>query len=116
MNNRYLVVSTLKSGTKMRQSSWLYIQDILFIGGIMFAGFLLQDSIYGPLFIPFEIFNGFVAVMLVKPSRFNAKKKYWQSLYLYMSSITDIYYPLKNASQNEYTKNFLREIENDEES
>ena len=30
MNNRYLVVSTLKSGTKMRQSSWLYIQDILF--------------------------------------------------------------------------------------
>ena len=116
MNNRYLVVSTLKSGTKMRQSSWLYIQDILFIGGIMFAGFLLQDSIYGPLFIPFEIFNGFVAVMLVKPSRFNAKMKYWQSLYLYMSSITDIYYPLKNASQNEYTKKFLREIENEEES
>ena len=55
-------------------------------------------------------------VMLVKPSRFNAKKKYWQSLYLYMSSITDIYYPLKNASQNEYTKKFLREIENEEES
>ena len=54
--------------------------------------------------------------MLVKPSRFNAKKKYWQSLYLYMSSITDIYYPLKNASQNEYTKKLLQEIENEEES
>lgn len=116
MNNRYLVVTSLKSGTKMRQSSWLYIQDILFIGGIMFAGFLLQDSIYGPLFIPFEIFNGFVAVMLVKPSRFNAKKKYWQSIYLYMASIMDIYYPLKNERQIEYTKKLLQEIRNEEEN
>lgn len=111
MTNGYIVVKSIKSGIKLSASGKLYLEDIMFVVLMIGISFTLQPYVYEKLFIPFVIFNGIVGLLLVRPSTYNPGKKYWQSLYLYMVSITDLYYPLKNTSQQKKIDKMLKELE-----
>lgn len=104
MKSRYIVVSTLKSGVKMNQTSKIYIQDILFIVIMVFAGFMFRDLIYEKLFIPFQIFNFLVGIMLVMPSKTNPGKKTYQAVWLCFISVHDFFKPVINSGQAERNK------------
>lgn len=105
MYGRHIVVKSLKAGTKV--SGKLYLMDALFIMGMAFMAFILKDFVYSKITWLFVIFNAFVGIALVSPSKYNPGKRYYQSIYLYAISNTNFYAPLVNEWMKEKTKKLL---------
>lgn len=113
MKDKHIVVKKLKSGIKVSTKSKLYFEDYFVILFMIFIGFFIHDAIYDKLSWLFIAFNGIVGLLLVVPSKYNAEKKTYQSLYLLSISSTCLYKPLVNLSMLHKKNKLLKEIKDE---
>lgn len=79
------MIDELKAETRMLK--WIDLKSTFIILGLTALGFFLKDAVYGPLEIPFIIFNFIVGFVLSIKSPFNRDKMLWQSLILYVKNL-----------------------------
>lgn len=115
MKDKYIVVNNLKSGTKLSESSPLYVTDIAVVMFMALLGFVLEELVIDNLTIPFVIFNMAVGVYMTTSSRSNPGFRRWKSIYMLLLKDTSYFYSLKNISQQAKTEKLLREIKNEKE-
>lgn len=110
--NRYIVVNSIKSGTKFTKLGdiIIYVQDLAVIGFFFLISIFFQDFVMEDLQLPFIIFNIIVGIVMVSPSKYNRGKKMWQTVYLYLSANHETYKGLSNKSLEILKEQMLNEI------
>lgn len=94
---RYTIIQEVKSETKVVGNISVY--DLLFILGYMMIAYLFTNGVAGQLKILYYIFSGLIAIWLTLPSRVNPKRRFWQSLLLFIKKEKVIYKSLRNEQQ-----------------
>lgn len=83
--DEFQMIEEIKAETRMFK--WIDLKSIAIIFAFTFMGFLLRRAVYGPLEIPFIVFNFIVGFILCLKSRWNRGKMIWQSLLLYVMNL-----------------------------
>lgn len=115
------MIDELKAETRMLK--WIDLKSTFIILGFTAMGFFLKDVVYGPLEIPFIIFNFIVGFVLSIKSPFNRDKMLWQSLLLYIRNLISqksVFHAIEeecyeedeiSCSQLMYTRKYLEGID-----
>lgn len=79
---RYIVTKEIKSET---QVVWiLYLQDGAFLLIWTVLVLLLKEQVHNMLRIPYLVFSGLIGIRLVLRSSGNPKRRYYQSIAIYL--------------------------------
>ena len=81
----FQMIEELKAETRMIK--WIDLKSTFIILGFTMFGFVFRGNVYGPLAIPFIIFNFLVGVIISSKSPWNREKRLWQSLLLYVKNL-----------------------------
>lgn len=81
----FQMIDELKAETRMIK--WIDLKSTFIILGFTVFGFLFRNNVYGPLEIPFIVFNFLVGITFSFKSPWNREKMLWQSLLLYIKNM-----------------------------
>lgn len=94
------LIEELKSAAKIGK---FYITDIIFVFIFWMIMNVFQDKVSSYLQIIYNIFNIFVGIILVIPSKYNPKKRLWQSFRFMLTRDNNVYTAI---SVNERSEDF----------
>lgn len=86
---RYIVTKEIKSETQVFW--WMYLQDLAFLVIWISLTLFLRNKVHGHLQIIYILFSVLIGVRLTLRSTMNPKRKYYQSLALYLLQSQHIY-------------------------
>jgi hypothetical protein len=66
------------------------------------------------LLVVYIICNAILGLILISPSKFNPGKKYWQSLFIYITSIHSFYKPLPYRRNEKVKERMLNDLEKEQ--
>lgn len=93
---KYIIPQEIKSETKITKN--IYLFDFFFL--LVYVSFtaLTANIVSGTLTVLYWFFSIACALMLISSSRRNRKRRFYQSLVIYLSRDKKIYRPIANLS------------------
>lgn len=86
---RYVITKEIKSETKVFRN--LFLKDFFFLIGYGALSFAFSSLVHPALKIPFLIFSGGMGICLTLPSAYNKKRRFWESIFLYIRSKKSVF-------------------------
>lgn len=94
---KYITTKEIKASAKIKW--FIYASDFLFILVYMVFTYMLQSRVSKTLQIPFWIFSIISAILLTLPSPYNAKRRIYQSIILYLKKDYQVYSPVTGKDE-----------------
>lgn len=95
---KYIVTKEIKSETQIFRN--FYMQDFVFGMVWIVLVLTLRQNVHSTLQIPYVVFYVVVGIRLMLPSRTNPKRRYYQSIALYLSRPKELYAFYKEENQS----------------
>lgn len=94
---RYRPAKEIKSQTKV---IWkIYVFDFIFFVIYIYISFILSSMVHSKLKILYYVFSSLMAIFLTLPSRYNKKRRNYQSIFLLLKHDTNVYRPIKKIRE-----------------
>lgn len=94
---RYVVPQEIKSETRVTKN--IYLFDFFFL--IVYGGItaLFASAVTASFLFPYWIFSILMGLMLISGSKSNKKRRFYQSIVIYLRKDRGIYRPIPNISK-----------------
>jgi uncharacterized membrane-anchored protein YitT (DUF2179 family) len=96
---KYIVTEDIESPAKVAKG--IEIFDFFFLLIYIGISFVLMNMVHGTLKAPFMIFSLLVAIFLTSKSRFNKKRRNFESIILFIQRDKEVYQPFIEEGKEE---------------